>query len=250
MINVLIIEDEQPAVEKIKKLLADCGESINILTILGSVEDSVNWLSSHPSPDLIFMDIQLSDGICFEIFEAIKITTPIIFITAFDAYAIKAFSVNSIDYLLKPIDPELLRNSINKFKEHYSLGKTGQIQQMINELPLKFKSRFLIKTGVHFKSIPVNDIESFFIQERSTFLITKDGKTLDTDYSLDQLEKMVNPEDFFRVNRNYLINIDFIKDMIGYSGNRIKVKMLYGTYTEPIIVSREKVFTFKQKMDM
>ena len=250
MINVLIIEDEQPAVEKLKKLLAESGESIMILNILGSVEDSVNWLSNHPSPDLVFMDIQLSDGICFEIFEAIKITAPIIFITAFDAYAIKAFSVNSIDYLLKPIDPELLRNSINKFKEHYSLGKTGQIQQMINELPLKFKSRFLIKTGVHFKSIPVIDIESFFIQERSTFLITKDGKTLDTDYSLDQLEKMVNPEDFFRVNRNYLINIDFIKDMIGYSGNRIKVKMLYGTYTEPIIVSREKVFTFKQKMDM
>ncbi|MEI6142506.1 MAG: LytTR family DNA-binding domain-containing protein [Mariniphaga sp.] len=249
MINVLIIEDEQPAIEKLKKLLIDSGESIKILEILGSVEDSVNWLSNHPSPDLIFMDIQLSDGICFEIFEAIKIMAPIIFTTAFDAYAIKAFRVNSIDYLLKPIDPELLRNSINKFKEHYPSVKTGQIQQMISEMPIKFKSRFLIKTGVHFKSIPVNDIESFFIQERSTFLITKDGKTLDIDYSLDQLEKMVNPEDFFRVNRNYLINIDFIKDMIGYSGNRIKVKMLYGTYAESIIVSREKVFTFKQKMD-
>jgi DNA-binding LytR/AlgR family response regulator len=195
------------------------------------------------------MDIQLNDGICFEIFESVKITAPIIFTTAFDAYAIKAFSVNSIDYLLKPIDPELFRNSINKFKEHYPLGKNGQIQEMITEMPLKFKSRFLIKTGIHFKSVPVNEIESFFIQERSTFLITKDGKTMDIDYSLDQLEKMVNPEDFFRVNRNYLINIDFIKDMIGYSGNRIKVKMLYGTYAEPIIVSREKVFKFKEKMD-
>ena len=249
MINVIIIEDEQPAIEKLKKILLESGEIINIVKILGGVEESVNWLSNHPAPDLIFMDIQLNDGICFEIFEAIKITVPIIFTTAYDAYAIRAFSVNSVDYLLKPIDPELLRNSLNKYKEHYLSGKTDQINHMINEMPVKFKSRFLIKTGVHFKSVSVTDIESFFIQERSIFLTTKDGKTLDIDYSLDQLEKMVNPEDFFRVNRNYLINTDFIKDMIGYSGNRIKVKMLYGTYLEPIVVSRERVIAFKQKMD-
>ncbi len=249
MINVAIIEDEQPAIEKFKKMLFDCSESINIVQTLGGVEESVNWLSNHPAPDLIFMDIQLSDGICFEIFEAIKITVPIIFTTAYDAYAIRAFSVNSIDYLLKPIDPELLKNSLNKYKEHYLSGKTDQINQMINEMPVKFKSRFLIKTGIHFKSVAVSDIESFFIQERATFLTTKDGKTLDIDYSLDQLEKMVNPEDFFRANRNYLINTDYIKDMIGYSGNRIKVKMLFGTYVEPIIVSRERVIAFKQKMD-
>ena len=249
MINLIIIEDEQPAIAKLKKILLESGEGINIVQILGGVEESVNWLSNHPAPDLIFMDIQLSDGICFEIFDAIKITAPIIFTTAYDAYAIKAFTVNSIDYLLKPIDPELLRKSLSKFKEHYLSGRTDQINQLISDMPVKFKSRFLIKTGVHFKSVPVSDIESFFIQERSTFLKTKDGKTLDIDYSLDQLEKMVNPEDFFRANRNYLINTDFIKDMIGYSGNRIKVKMLYGTYAEPIIISRERVIAFKQKMD-
>ena len=249
MINVVIIEDEQPAVEKLQKILTDSGESINLVQILGGVEESVNWLSNHPTPDLIFMDIQLNDGICFEIFEAIKITAPIIFTTAYDAYAIKAFSVNSIDYLLKPIDPELLRCSLIKFKAHYSSGKGDQINRMISEMPIKFKSRFLIKTGIHFKSVQVSEIESFFIQERSTFLATKDGKTLDIDYSLDQLEKMVNPEDFFRANRNFLINTEYIKDMIGYSGNRIKVKMLYGTYAEPIIISRERVMAFKQKMD-
>jgi len=249
MIRIVIIEDEQPAVEKLKLLLANSGESFEIVGILGSVEESVNWLSGHLEPNLIFMDIQLSDGICFEIFESVKINAPVIFTTAYDTYALRAFSVNSIDYLLKPIDPDLLTNSINKYKDHYLSDRRANIHQMISEMPVKYKSRFLIKTGVHFKSIAVADIESFFIQERATFLLTKETKTLDIDYSLDQLEKMVNPEDFFRANRNYLINIAFIKDMVGYSGNRIKVKMLYGTYADPIIISRERVNAFKQRMD-
>ena len=249
MIKVAIIEDEKPAVEKLKQLLSNTGENIRIEHIMGSVEDSVNWLSNHPAPDLIFMDIQLSDGISFEIFESVKITSPVIFTTAFDAYAIRAFKVNSIDYLLKPIDSELLANAIKKFKDHHPTGSANQIAQIISEMPVRYKSRFLIKTGVHFKSVAVSDIESFFIQERSTFLLTKEVKTLDIDYSLDQLEKMVDPEDFFRANRNYLINIHFIKDMIGYSGSRIKVKMLYGNYPDPIIISRERVNAFKIKMD-
>lgn len=249
MIKVAIIEDEKPAVEKLKQLLSNTGENIRIEHIMGSVEDSVNWLSSHPAPDLIFMDIQLSDGISFEIFESVKITSPVIFTTAFDAYAIRAFKVNSVDYLLKPIDPELLANAIKKFKDHHPTGSVNQIAQIISEMPVRYKSRFLIKTGVHFKSVAVSDIESFFIQERSTFLLTKEVKTLDIDHSLDQLEKMVDPEDFFRANRNYLINIHFIKDMIGYSGSRIKVKMLYGNYPDSIIISRERVNAFKIKMD-
>lgn len=249
MIKIVIIEDEKPAVEKLKQLLANTGESITIENILGSVEDAVNWISGNPVPDLIFMDIQLSDGISFEIFESVKITAPIIFTTAFDAYAIRAFKVNSIDYLLKPIDPELLSNAINKYKEHYLNGKNDHINQMISQMPVQYKSRFLIKTGEHFRSVAITDIESFFIQERATFLITKDSKTLDIDYSLDQLEKMINPEDFFRANRNYLINVLYIKDMIGYSGNRIKLKMQLGNYPDPIIVSRDRVAAFKLRMD-
>lgn len=249
MIRILIIEDEKPAVEKLKQLLSDSGESIRIENILGNVEDSVNWISNNPAPDLIFMDIQLSDGLSFEIFESVNITAPVIFTTAFDAYAIRAFKVNSVDYLLKPIDPELLSNAIRKYKDHYSAEKTDRINQMISEMPVRYKSRFLLKTGVHFKSVAITDIESFFIQERATFLLTKEAKTLDIDYSLDQIEKMVDPEIFFRANRNYLINTEYIKDMIGYSGSRIKVKMLYGNYSDPIIISRERVNAFKFRMD-
>jgi len=249
MIRIVIVEDEQPAVAKLKQLLANTGEKISIEQTLGSVEESVNWLSNNPVPDLIFMDVQLSDGICFEIFDSVKINVPVIFTTAFDSYAIRAFKVNSIDYLLKPIDPELLAVALNKFKDHYPLVKSDRFSQLISEVPVKYKSRFLIKTGEHFRSVAISDIEAFFIQERATFLWTKDGKTLDIDYSLDQLEKMVDPEYFFRANRNYLINIHFIKDMIGYSGSRIKVKMLNGNYPDPIVVSRERVIAFKIRMD-
>ena len=249
MIKIVIIEDEKPAVEKLKLLLSNTGESHTIVKILGSVEDSVNWLSANHEPDLIFMDIQLSDGISFEIFESVKITAPVIFTTAFDAYAIRAFKVNSLDYLLKPIDPELLSNALKKYKDHYHNGKPDQINQMISQLPVQYKSRFLIKIGEHFRSVAVNDIESFFIQERSTFLLTKEAKTLGIDYSLEQLERMVNPDDFFRANRNYLINIHSIIDMIGYSGNRIKVKMVSGNYADPIIISRDRIPAFKTKMD-
>ena len=249
MIKIVIIEDEKPAVEKLKQLLLNTGESISIISIMGSVEEAVNWLSANPAPDLIFMDIQLSDGISFEIFESVKITVPVIFTTAFDAYAIRAFKVNSIDYLLKPIDPELLLNAIKKYKDHYTSVKSDQLHQILSEMPVHYKSRFLIKTGEHFRSVAVTDIESFFIQERATFLLTKEAKTLDIDYSLEQLEKMVNPEDFFRANRNYLINIHYIKDMIGYSGSRIKIKMQSGNYSDPIIISRDRVTAFKSRMD-
>ncbi len=249
MINIVIIEDEKPAIEKLKQLLVNTGEAISIIKILGSAEESVNWLSLNPSPDLIFMDIQLNDGISFEIFESVTINAPVIFTTAFDTYAIKAFKVNSIDYLLKPIVPELLSRALQKYKDHYAGHTTDNINQMISQIPISYKNRFLIKTGEHFRSVEVSDIESFFIEERSTFFITKESKTLDIGFSLDQLEKMVNPDIFFRANRNYLVNIQYIKDMIGYSGNRIKLKMQIGNYPEPIIISRDRINAFKQRMD-
>ncbi len=249
MIKIVIIEDEKPAVDKLKQQLSATGENISILNSMGSVEESVNWLTSNPAPDLIFMDIQLSDGISFEIFESVTITAPVIFTTAFDAYAIRAFKVNSLDYLLKPIDQDLLVKALKKYKDHYLGDKANRINQMISQMPVTYKSRFLIKTGEHYRSVAVTDIESFFIQERSTFLITNGAKTLDIDYSLDQLEKMLDPDCFFRANRNYLINIRYIKDMIGYSGNRIKIKMQSANYIDPIIVSRDRVTAFKILMD-
>ena len=249
MINIVIVEDEKPAIDKLKQLLLNTGEAFSIIKILESVEESVNWLSHNPSPDLIFMDIQLSDGISFEIFESVNIIAPVIFTTAYDTYAIKAFKVNSIDYLLKPIAPELLFKAIQKYKSHYPSHSTDRINQMISQIPISYKTRFLIKTGEHFRSVEVSDIESFFIQERCTFFVTKESKTLDIGYSLDQLEKIANPDIFFRANRNYLVNIQYIKDMIGYSGNRIKLKLQYGNYPEPIIISRDRINAFKQRMD-
>ena len=249
MIKIVIIEDEKPAIDKLKYLLLGTGEEITIVKVLGSVEESVNWLSNNASPDLIFMDIQLSDGIAFEIFESVNISSPVIFTTAFDSYAIKAFKVNSIDYLLKPIEAELLTKALKKYHDHYPNPLSDQINQMISQIPITYKSRFLIKTGEHFRSVSAIDIESFFIQEHSTFFITNESKILDIDYSLDQLEKMVNPDNFFRANRNYLVNIHYIRDMIGYSGSRIKLKMQSGNYPEPVIISRERVNAFKQRMD-
>ncbi|MCE1199420.1 MAG: LytTR family DNA-binding domain-containing protein [Marinilabiliales bacterium] len=249
MNTLVIVEDERLAVEKLRKLVDGSGLAIGQMIELSGVEEAVNWFASHPAPDLVFMDVQLRDGTCFEIFENIRLEAPVIFTTAFDTFAIRAFEVNSIDYLLKPIDPELFGRAIAKFKNHYASGRAVATEKLLAQLPAAYKTRFLIRTGIHFKSVSVAEIEAFFVQEGATFLQTKEGKTLDVDQSLDQLEKMVDPGMFYRVNRNYLLNIHYIRDMIGYSGSRIKVKMAIGNYPDAILVSRERVNSFKQWMD-
>jgi DNA-binding LytR/AlgR family response regulator len=248
--KVLIVEDEQPASQKLIRLLREIDSDIEVVEIIESVERATNWLFSHPTPDLIIMDIQLEDGVCFEIFENYDIKTPVIFTTAYDEYSLKAFKVNSVDYLLKPIDLEELKNAIEKFKtvHHQKLDFT-RIESLINKLQPKTKERFLIKIGEHYRSIPVSRINCFFIKERCNFINVEKGKNYAIDYSLDKVEDIIDSKMFFRVNRNFIVNFLAIKDIIAYSSSRLKIILTNWEENDEILVSRERVAAFKEWMD-
>lgn len=248
--NVLIIEDENLASSKLESMLKSIEPKINILAKLESVLDTINWLSEHEQPDLIFMDIQLDDGICFEIFDSIHVDTPIIFTTAYDSFAIKAFQVNSVDYLLKPIEAEKLEKALGKFKTIFDKRnfQHEKLNLLIDQMVNNYKTRFFVKIGNHFHSISVTEIQCFFVQERAVFIRTVGGKKYDLDYSLDQLQKLVDPNTFFRINRNYLIHIDSIQDIYSYSSNRLGVNLKMMDHLH-MIVSREKVSEFKKWLD-
>ena len=248
--KVLIIEDEILAAEKLAGLLISIDSTIEIMGKLQSVLESINWLHSQPDPDLIFMDIQLDDGICFEIFDAVKIKTPVIFTTAYDSYAIRAFQVNSVDYLLKPIEKEPLTKAIEKYKLIFEKGdsSTQSVGDLSVQMVKNYKTRFFVKIGNHFHSIPVDNIECFYIVERAVFFKTNNGKNYNLDYSLDQVQQVIDPEKFFRINRNYLIQINAIQDIYNYSSSRLGIK-LNGIDHLDLIVSREKVGEFKKWLD-
>ena len=248
--KVLIVEDERPASRKLIRLLKDVDQEIEVVDVLVSVEQSVNWFSENQSPELIFMDIQLEDGLCFEIFEKVRIKAPVIFTTAYDEYALKAFKVNSIDYLLKPVNPDELKNAIDKFNTvHKTKQDFSKYESVIRQLPHQTKERFLIKIGEHYKSVPTSDIFGFYILERSVFLFSNSGKSYPVDYSLDKVEQLVDLRLFFRVNRNFIINFYAIQDMIAYSSNRIKIILTNWHEKEEIIVSRERASDFKTWMN-
>ncbi|MCG6188225.1 LytR/AlgR family response regulator transcription factor [Maribellus maritimus] len=247
--KVVIVEDERLAAEKLQRLLKQVDSGIEVLKVLESVEESVNWFSANVSPNLVFMDIQLDDGISFEIFDTLKIEVPVIFTTAFDEYAIRAFKVNSVDYLLKPVEKAALENSLRKYRNIYTAKQTEiNISKVFEHMAKTYKSRFLVKIGTHFQSVPVENISCFFVEERSTFLKTKTGKNYDLDYSLDQIQKLVAPELFFRINRNFLVNINSISEILSYSTSRLKLK-LHNFSSEGLIVSRDKAGEFKLWMD-
>jgi DNA-binding LytR/AlgR family response regulator len=248
--NILIIEDEKPAADKLIRQLGRAVEGIKVMETLETVEDSINWFLNNPAPDLILMDIQLADGICFEIFDSVEIKTPIIFTTAYDEYAIRAFKVNSIDYLLKPIDSGSLAKAIDKYKSLYPpKTDTKKIELLYDQLVKKYKTRFFIKFGSHCRSVMTDEIRYFYIVERSTFMNTFSGKIFDVDYSLDQIQKMVDPEKFYRINRNFIINLTAITDIITWSSNRLKVKLTGGDENFEMVVSRDKVTDFKRWLD-
>lgn len=248
--KVLIIEDEILAAEKLESLLLSLDSSIEIIGKLQSVIESINWLHSKPNPELIFMDIQLDDGICFEIFDAVKIKTPVIFTTAYDSYAIRAFRVNSVDYLLKPIEKESLTKALEKYKLIFekNIYSTQYVDNLSAQMVKSYKTRFFVKIGNHFQSIPVDNIDCFYTIERAVFFTTTNGKKFDLDYSLDQVQKLVDPEKFFRINRNYLINMNAIQDIHNYSSSRLGIK-INGIDHLDLIVSREKVNEFKKWLD-
>jgi DNA-binding LytR/AlgR family response regulator len=247
--KVLIIEDEKPASQKLIRLLVELNQDIEIIDVLKSVEQSTNWFLQNPKPDLIFMDIQLEDGVCFEIFENNPIHTPIIFTTAYDEYTLKAFKVNSVDYLLKPIDSYELKKAIDKFDTHYKQNDYAKFESIINQLQPNTKERFLIKIGAHYKSVQTSIINCFYIKERCNFIHVNEGKNYPIDFSLDKIEQLIDSKSFFRINRNFIINYSAIQDIIAYSSNRLKIILKKWTEKEDIIVSRERVSDFKEWMD-
>lgn len=250
--KILIVEDEQPAAEKLERYLQRYDSDFEVLDILKSVETSVDWFRKNPSSaDLVFMDIQLLDGKSFDIFKRTEVKAPIIFTTAFDEYALEAFKVNSVAYLLKPYSFEDLSQAINKTK---SLSKANtdpailSILSKISETEKVYKNRFMVKIGDHIKTIPVESIKLFFAEGRNGYIVTSEGRKLIIDYNLEQLEEILDPALFQRVNRSFILHIDSIKDVIVYSNSRLKV-IPDQTIDREIIISREKVPQFKSWID-
>lgn len=250
--TVIIIEDEKPAARRLNRMLAVLG--IEVEQMLHSVEESLNWLQNNKHPDLIFLDIQLSDGLSFEIFEEIEVKAAIIFTTAYDEYALKAFKLNSIDYLLKPLDEDELKVAIDKFKENRPKQTDVQVniddirKLLINPVDRKFKKRLTIKVGQHIKIIHIDEVECFYSESKSTYIHTKVNRDYLLDSSLEHWQEQLDPEFFFRVNRTFIVHINAIKDIIAYSNSRLK--LILHSYTEcEIIVSRERVKDFKNWID-
>ena len=248
--KVIIIEDEQFAAERLEQLLKETAPEVNIIARLGSVRESVKWLLRNKA-DLIFLDIQLSDGISFSIFEQVAVRTPIIFTTAYDQYAIKAFKLNSISYLLKPIRKKELEESLNKFHElrtAFSIDFDALMAGIKGTGP-QYKERFLVQIGNKIKRVETSEIAYFYAMEKIVFMKTFDDDSWPLDFSLDKLELMIDPERFFRSNRKYLVNVDAIKEMIAWSRSRVKLILNPKTNDElDAIVSIERSPGFKKWM--
>lgn len=246
--NVLIIEDEKPSARRLQRMLKNLDVDAN--EMLHSVEESINWFQNNQHPDLIFLDIQLSDGLSFEIFESIEVNSAIIFTTAYDEYALQAFKLNSIDYLLKPIDDEELENAVNQFKQQLPQRKAVTLdfndikQLLVNPIEREYKKRFSVKVGQHLKLINIDDIECIYSENKGTYLHTNEGRNYLLDTTLEQLEDDLEPHTFFRINRKFYVNINAIVDMISYTNSRLQIKLK--NYNEQeVIVARERVKDFK-----
>lgn len=253
--KVIIIEDEVPAAEKLERYLLKYDPSIEISARLTSVKDAVAWLSENQDQvDLLFLDIQLIDGLSFQIFQQVRVTKPVIFITAFNEFALDAFKVNSIDYLLKPITYTDLSASLEKLKTlreqlTWSDQKSEQLREVFAAPKTKdYKTRFMVKLGDHIRSITSEQIALFYAEGREVYLITTQSRKFIVDYTLETLEDLLNPAVFYRVNRSFIVNIHAIKDVMVYSNSRLKITLTQD-FDKEIIVSREKVNEFKEWFD-
>jgi len=250
--KVIIIEDEKPSARRLNRMLAELG--VDVSEMLHSVEESITWFNTNEHPDLIFLDIQLSDGLSFEIFEAVEIKSAIIFTTAYDEYALQAFKLNSIDYLLKPIDEADLAKAVSQYKEqqpehHKVTLDFDDIKKMlVNPIDREYKKRFTVKVGQHLKMIPVDEIECFFSENKGTYAHTIQGRNYLLDITLENLENELQPDVFFRINRKFYVNINAIKDMVSYTNSRLQIKL--NSYNEQeVIVARERVKDFKMWLE-
>ena len=246
--QVLIIEDEKPSARRLKRMLE--AQDVEVLTLLHSVEESVAWFSENSHPEVIFLDIQLSDGLSFEIFDKIENTSAIILTTAYDEYALQAFKLNSIDYLLKPIDEDELIAAMNQYKTQQKQSSNVQLnfedikKLLTNPVEREYKKRFTVKIGQHLRMIPVDEIECFYSENKGTYAHTFEGRDYLLDTTLEQLEDELEPATFFRINRKFFININAIKDIISYTNSRLQIK-LESYKDQDVIVARERVKDFK-----
>jgi DNA-binding LytR/AlgR family response regulator len=260
--KVLVIEDEDAATRLMFKILERARPGIQVIAHIDSVHDAVEWISANEAPDLVFMDIQLGDGLSFEIFDQVEINCPVIFTTAYDEYTLRAFKVNSIDYLLKPLSLEDLENALKKYDKLRAGSKgddalhpvtSSQIESILNLLsPAKsqtqYKSRFLIKVGDKFFSITKDQIAYFYTEDKGVFIQTKDKNRYPVDNSLDDLEKMLDPEIFFRINRQFIVHVEAVNRLHAYFNGKMKV-FLKPDAPEEVIVSREKASALKLWLD-
>ena len=250
--KVIIIEDEKPSARRLQRMLNNL--DVNAEVMLHSVEESLDWFQNNAHPDLIFLDIQLSDGLSFEIFEHVEVKSAIIFTTAYDEYALQAFKLNSIDYLLKPIDDEDLKKAVKQYKdrlpkqESVTLDFNDIKKLLVNPIEREYKKRFSIKVGQHLKLINIDDIECFYSENKGTYLHTNEGRNYLLDTTLEQLEDQLEPQTFFRINRKFFVNINAIKDMVSYTNSRLQIKL--NSYNEQeVIVARERVKDFKNWLE-
>lgn len=251
--HIIIIEDEKPAARLLQRKLEKL--EVTVATMLHSVEEAITWFSSNTHPDLIFLDIQLSDGLSFEIFEHFKsinkvIESAIIFTTAYDEYALKAFKLNSIDYLLKPIDEDELAAAITKFENQFQKKENTNLdldilKKMLSQtVDKEYKKRFSVKVGQQLKVIPIEDVECIYSENKGTYIHTKESRNYLLDITLENLETELNPKDYFRINRKFIIPLHSIKEIQVHTNSRLKI--ILPTYKDDeVIVAREKVNDFK-----
>jgi two-component system, LytTR family, response regulator LytT len=250
--KAIIVEDEPAAAKRLKKLLLNADPKMEILKIIDSVEGAIDYLSAVAVIDIIFLDVQLADGLCFEIFDAVRIDCPVIFTTAYDEYAIKAFELNSIYYLLKPINQNDLEKGLRKFQE-INGNQRYMMEENIDALlhhyrKPEYKTRFLIKTGESLYAIRCSEIRYILIDSQIVNIVNESNKRFIVDYAMDELEEMLDPRNFFRINRQMIISFDAIKSIHTYFNSRLILK-LSPDFDRDVIVSREKVLDFKKWLD-
>lgn len=249
MISIVIIEDEKPAARLLERKINKLG--YEVVARLASVEESVLWFQKNEEPELIFLDIQLSDGLSFEIFEQVTVKSAIIFTTAYDEYALRAFKLNSIDYLLKPIQDEELAYGVQKFKDQRTAffdfsEQLHMFSSFMQDNRKEYKERFTVKIGNQIKLITLKDIVGFLSENKATYIRTKDQRDYLIDYSLEQLEDCLDPKCFFRISRKHIVSLTEVKEISVYSNSRLKVVFKNVENNEDWLVSRERVADFKR----
>lgn len=246
--RVLIVEDEIAAARRLSKMLLELEPDAQILAVPDSVSSTVEWLISNDEPDLILLDIHLADGVSFKIFNQVKVKCPIIFTTAYDQYAIQAFKLNSIDYLLKPINTEDLKFSVDKFKERRNVASNLDFEKLLLEIrrPQQcYQQRFVVQFADKLKAIEVDSVAYFMAMDKSVFLISSDNHRYAIDYTMEKLESVLDSKRFFRVNRKFIVSFAAIKNMYFYSKSRVKIELSPAVDSE-VIVSSERSTDFKE----